>query len=516
MANFTSKADGDWNADGQTTWNEAGHPDGADDTAAIATTHDITASVGIVCGAVTIAGTGTLNTGASAATITSITNNGTGALTIDAGGCTFAGVLNNASSGVLTVNGVCTGITTFTHGTCSLNANVATGAFGNTNPYYTLTIAEDVIISGLTTNVGTMSVYVVGAGVQIQANTAGVFTFSVSWGFRFSGTAAKTIKLSNAGAGTINVEGNLEAAYAEISDCWCTGILYAGAIGGAISRCFCQSIGDHDVYASRISFIRNLVVGYNRDGSANAASNGFALNITGYYSIQNLIINATTPISSLSKPFLLWVENFGYIDPSIVVAASTLAGAVVSAGTFYSYQGFWGVIQRSASNPSSGMTYHARMTPILARVAGPNPLTLAIEVPIITGDSIAVFGKAYRSADSSGCADCWIDPEAAWFAGTAAVQWVLTNATTYYDLPSCTAATAGGTGAKGQCRILFRMKEYTASQYLDISDVYVVVTHADATTTRYSFSMQNWANGSPVADISIPIPVSIGGRIIRR
>lgn len=65
MADFTSKASGNWDTEGQTTWNEAGHPTGAD-TVTIQDTHTVTLDSATACTTLTI------NTGGI---LTDVTNN---------------------------------------------------------------------------------------------------------------------------------------------------------------------------------------------------------------------------------------------------------------------------------------------------------------------------------------------------------------------------------------------------------------------------------------------------------
>lgn len=77
----------------------------------------------------------------------------------------------------------------------------------------------------------------------------------------------------------------------------------------------------------------------------------------------------------------------------------------------------------------------------------------------------------------------------------------------YYDLPTCAATGAGGTGAKGTVRVVFRMKEYSAAQYLDIGDITITCGG-----TAYVVSCQNWANGMPVPDE--PAASGGGGAIV--
>lgn len=59
MADFTSKATGNWDAEGQTTWNEAGHP-GAGDTVTIQNGHTVTLDSATSCTTLTIDAGGTL------------------------------------------------------------------------------------------------------------------------------------------------------------------------------------------------------------------------------------------------------------------------------------------------------------------------------------------------------------------------------------------------------------------------------------------------------------------------
>ena len=62
MASFTSKATGNWNSSGQTTWNEVGVP-GSSDTVTIANAHIITISANATIGATTVNGGLTTGTG---------------------------------------------------------------------------------------------------------------------------------------------------------------------------------------------------------------------------------------------------------------------------------------------------------------------------------------------------------------------------------------------------------------------------------------------------------------------
>lgn len=165
MAAFTSKASGAWETEGQSTWNEAGHPAGSD-TVSIATGHAITTGATWSCSTLTIVGTGslitahagtatvillsgagTLQTGAGALTCTSITTTAAaaGVVTIGAGGATMAGVLNNAGTGLLTVSGAVTGVTNLVMGNCTITAAGSISASGTvTGP----TAAQTLTVTG--------------------------------------------------------------------------------------------------------------------------------------------------------------------------------------------------------------------------------------------------------------------------------------------------------------------------------------------------------------------------------
>ena len=541
---YTSFGSGEWN--NQAQWNDqvSGFPDGADDTAAIQTGHAMTAAAGVVCGAITIAGTGSLVAQGGANTITSITNNGSGACTI--GATTFAGVLNNASTGLLTISGACTAISNFTPANCNITATGSVAMTGTlTGPATTQTFAMTAgsSLTGFTVDVASFAgTWTAGIGCTITGTKAGLLSITVGAGgvVTFVGTNASPVTVTNTtagrnisfiadGTGAINhTHVNLSGTYGwgatsggsltvrgvqftpkaatticltiprdtfpgkiDVDGVWVAGVSTTIFIAGSVLT------GNYSPILREVSPIKNVAIGYQRDGTAATITSG--IYATALVEITNAIV-ASSQINFSTNTLLggVRIDNLGHVAGILPGTGSALdlANAAAGVGTTWTQRGSFG---RSVAGPPSGQTYHARLTPS-AIVTATLPLEMSLCVPVVSGDSVAVYAKASRSADTSDCAECHIDPEAAWFSGTSAVAWTLTNAATYYSLPACTATTAGGSGAKGQCRIVFRMKEYSASQYLDIGDVYVVVTHSDSTTHQYIFTMQNWVNGSPVSD----------------
>lgn len=507
MAAYTSKASGDFNADGQTTWNEVGHPDGADDTAAIATGHAITAAAAVVCGAITIAGTGSLVAQAAANTITSITNNGTGVCTI--GATTFAGVLVNASTGLLTINGALTGITNFTPSNCNMNANVTmsgtlTGpATGTTFAMAAGTTLSETGVSG--NAVSFAGTWTMGAGCTLSGTKAAEWVAAsagVGGTFTATGTAGSPISITNATAlrnarlgaslvasGTYNLTHvNLDGVLAFVGSAGLFNLSYvqfapkvaADVIQfnsttpnptGLFRYCWVAGVvGTTFLSASPFMqpgiVLENIAIGYARTGAANALTTGQSSCCAAH--VRNCIINATTQVSGVGR---FSVDNLGYLDAAMVAGGSALAAAVVDPGVSKTWGGY-GTVERSTANPRTA-TYHERSTPE-SNVTTTHPLDFSIYVPISSGEDIAVSVYASRSAMTSDCAKIVIDPEQAWFT-TATSAELLTNAATYYQL-TASASTARGAGATGMVRVVMRVDEYAAAQYVDWDDFAVTIT----------------------------------------
>ena len=94
MATFTSKATGGWDTEGQTTWNQVGHPT-TGDTVTINNGHTVGLESVSACNALTISTTGQLNTGGWA---------------IDAGNTIVNGILNGTGCPQISVTSMVIGV----------------------------------------------------------------------------------------------------------------------------------------------------------------------------------------------------------------------------------------------------------------------------------------------------------------------------------------------------------------------------------------------------------------------
>lgn len=517
MASYTSTQAGDFNTDA--TWGGGGHPSSSGDTATIG--HLVTAASNVVCGAITINSSGDLNTGTTAATITSITMAGTGACTIGTGGATLAGVLNNGG-GLLTINGAITGCTTFTTGNANVYANMTISVGTTIAANKTLRIYSGIFATpDFPSSTSSTASLIMEAGTTLNFSGA---NFPNIGNITMNGTSSSKITVQNTSGGA-----TATALYGIMNLTWCdfTKIaIYIIASVSKISNCSFSTngisvhtsadpskviINNSYIYggtrgispAAGYFELNNCVFGYKRDGSASINSVAdISADASAMHSVvlaNNVILGSSTPVLlAVNKANEATINNYGHVIPSMLPGTgSALDLAQTTAGIGYHYN-YVGLINRSSSNPPSGKTYHARLTPYPG-ISANFYLELDFSVPIISGDNLTVNAKASRSANTSDCADCQIDPEGAWFTPTT-VAFDLTNTATYYSLPTCSATNAGGTGAKGMCRIVFRMKEYTAAQYLDLGDISVTVTHADLTSTKYTVDCQNWSNGMPTVD----------------
>jgi len=139
MAAFSSKATGNWDAESETTWNEAGHPT-AGDTVVIQNGHTVTLDSATACGTLTIDSGGVLtdatnNVGITVSGITAVT----GTMTLGTAACSFgsgvtveyslevsAGGTVTGGSGDWTVGSLqcqtATSTLTMTSGTCTIDS----------------------------------------------------------------------------------------------------------------------------------------------------------------------------------------------------------------------------------------------------------------------------------------------------------------------------------------------------------------------------------------------------------
>jgi hypothetical protein len=132
MASFTSKTSGDFNATGQTTWNEVGSPTSSD-TVTINTSHAITSSASWACLSLVILGTGSF-VASDTGSCGSITNSGSGTLTLGSG--TFTGSGGSGGRGVVKGQSIAFGFTT---------SNFQTGAAYDTDTLPTCILVRNAI-----------------------------------------------------------------------------------------------------------------------------------------------------------------------------------------------------------------------------------------------------------------------------------------------------------------------------------------------------------------------------------
>lgn len=515
MADYTAIAGGDFNTDGGTVWDIAGHPDGADDTATIPNGMAITAAAAVVCGAITLTGTGSLVAEGAANTITSVTNNGTGALTL--GATTFAGVLNNASTGTLTINGNLTGVTMYTMGNCNQNANVACTGFANAASR-TWTMANGTEITGMTATCTAAGTWSVGAGCAITPTLNGSVSISGASTsiFVISGTSGAHTTITNANAsGTLQFQDfaflnwswvdldkgwsaiRLAAGYTRLVDCDIQGksgrvINAASAINARVvaERCFFSNgnnATDGLYLWVAIADLRDCTFGANRAGTPGTFSaSDINLNSPGVVCVGSSVrCLSTTQIATSNGAGFAHFDHWGY------------AGSTGTPGVYYSRDCTLGSIIRSVDSPYGAETYHTRAIPG-STVEASKVLPAEIFIPVTTSDVVTVAGKVRRTTlTSTTCATVRTDPEQA-FSATASTTPTLTDAggENWYDY----SVNSGAVTGTGNMRIVLECTSYTAAGYLDWSGITITVTHADASTTIYRVSHQYGANGMPIID----------------
>lgn len=170
MAAFTSKSTGNWDAEGQTTWNEAGHP-GAGDTVTIQNGHTVTLDSATACTTLTIDAGGTLtdatnNQGLTVSGITTIEGTltcGTANMSFGSGAtASFAITINSGGiftggSGAHTIGSIYnnTGTLTLTSGITTINSALVandlaialnSGTFNHGSGTVTFTMADDQLL----------------------------------------------------------------------------------------------------------------------------------------------------------------------------------------------------------------------------------------------------------------------------------------------------------------------------------------------------------------------------------
>lgn len=435
MGAFTSKATGNWNAAGQTTWNEVGTP-GAGDTATIQNTHTVTVTADQAVDGVTTDSGGSLTVAAGIALTgltASITNNGDITL---AAGSSFR--YNSASilycGGLWTVNG-----------TSGSQVTIDNQGAGN---------------------------------VAWQPNSSSLIKWANITGF----PASTNLLLGRHEDCEINFDSNRPTAY----------------VGIGFKRCFLYGYTS----ASRFWMTNppgpdyeweNIAWGYNRAGSAQTANvmgGGSSLYGTVLW-IQNCVSNSSALISSVAGSAAI-VDNFGYLDPSMAPGTSSDLDIAMGDAGICKVWNYAGTYERSTSAAKNG-TYGVRMTPG-ANCSSVSPLEVWLYVPCESGDSISVSVYGRRHATSTTTpAQLVIDQEETWLASSVSHEPTMTDADTWYEFTQSGTAAAGST--KGTLRIILRVDEYNAGNYVDFADAVITIGG-----TTYNFDFQNWSEGMPIPD----------------
>jgi hypothetical protein len=229
----------------------------------------------------------------------------------------------------------------------------------------------------------------------------------------------------------------------------------------------------------------NITLGESRDGTANDNGNDIHFENAkgaGRLYLRNAQLLSAGGISMEVRPEqYIHIDNYGY-NPHHTTTGSP--GAWFTEGSYFA-------AQRSTSNPKSGETYHARVTPKSG--CGDDEWKNAdinIWVPVLSGDDIdvSVYGYNFGLTPAS-CAEVIIDPEGALYTSASASP-SFTDSTWVEANPSASSASATGT-----VHVVLRVKEYVASKYFDWSKV--VITTDNAT---YTVSHQHGESGMPIAD----------------
>jgi hypothetical protein len=252
--------------------------------------------------------------------------------------------------------------------------------------------------------------------------------------------------------------------------------------------------------------LRNVAIGYNRDGSATTLSVGIVCNQC--LQITNCIINATAQVTVDKFMGITEIHNLGYVDDAMVVPGSALESAIANPGINAVWY-YHGSLIRSTAAKKTG-DYGVLATP-LATCSANAPLELSLYLPISSGDDLSVSVYGLRSQMTDDCAEIEIDPEGAWYTQVTGTV-TMTNEDEFYEF-TATRTGAGGTGAIGMVRIVLRVKEYEAANYFYWADFTATVGGVD-----YTVDFSKWSQGVPVASRVVtggggtfmPRPIQVG------
>jgi hypothetical protein len=163
-------------------------------------------------------------------------------------------------------------------------------------------------------------------------------------------------------------------------------------------------------------------------------------------------------------PMTRWIcDNFGYANGVGTPGVTLVYNAYATSQT----------TSLAAKSGSGGM----RVTPLGTGIEyEPGYGVVELFVPIASGQNLAVSVYGRRHGLSSDCADIQIDPEQTWFGATATGTSEVSAEDEWYEYSASTSGGARGSGLAGMCRVILRLKEYTAGAYFDWADFSVEVS----------------------------------------
>lgn len=342
-ASFTSKATGDWKTEGQTTWNEAGHPVAGDSVSIGA--HTISLSQAEACASITFSGAGTLALSSYAITMTStFTLNATGTLTASTGGltgctsATFDNVVTCTGAAAFSVAGNVTISGTYTYST-SVITTTAAGTFDADNTDVeiyswthnasglTQTLGDDINVLGLlTVTAGTVAASTFDLNVTGATSVTGSITY---------GDTASADGGTFTGDVTINANGAIGTTTAQWKQIFNVLTMSANpaTFNMGVTNCAIQIKGNHTGSA-------NVVWGAGASFGT-LIYNGTTQTISGFSNASSNYIGASTITFSTSTTLTITGSNyFGKSSSIECQLIFNMSGSLADGGTgtlgFYS------------------------------------------------------------------------------------------------------------------------------------------------------------------------------------
>lgn len=277
-----------------------------------------------------------------------------------------------------------------------------------------------------------------------------------------------------------------------------TGVLRPGNSGPIFARGCWIGGAARGVLASGQVWLDNVVFGAKRDGSANANSTS---DIHSDYAgdVRGRRVRCLSSTQVASHAGGVRIEDFGMAD-----------GVGTPGDWFFrpaSGVHLLGYVARSAVNPPSGATHHARFNPVGGNDDTTNLdhetwLALEFVFPVAAGEDVSVEAEASRghaSFDADESIEVTIDPAGLLFTPVT-VFWDLVNVGQYYALPTCEALNASDDGF---VRVKIRVRSGVAS-FIDVGNVVVTVG-----SKVYTVNMSRSVEG-------VPEVVAPAGGVIRR